>query len=369
MKLSCLKQNLWKSLTIVSKALNSKTTLPILSNILIKTDQGRLKLVGTDLEIGITSWLGAKIDQEGEIAIPSKLFLEYINSLKDEKIDLQSTETHLKVKTKNNISNIKFINSSEFPSIPKINEESEIITIKGNQLKNGLENVFFAATHDETRPALNGVLLKILDKKINFVATDSYRLAQKEIKNNKIKNESEVIIPNKTTSEIIRILQYFPDIDIKIGMTQNQIFLKIEDEVEIVSRLIEGGFPAYEQIIPSNFQSTIIINRNELLDAIKLTNLFAKENSNNLKLEINPQDKTVIVSATSTYLGDASSTIEANIEGDGLDIAFNARYLTDVLMALNNDNIQLNFSGKLSPAVVTIPGSDEYHYVIMPLRI
>ncbi len=367
MKLLCIKDNLWKSLSIVSKAINQKATLPILSNVLIVTDQGQLKIIGTDLELAFISWLGAKIDEKGEIAIPAKLFFEYVSSLKDEKINLQTTDTHLKIKTENNTSNIKIFNASEYPSIPQI-EEGLSFTIKTEQLKEGLEDVFFAATNDETRPVLNGVFLKVFEDKIHLVATDSYRLARTEIAA-KAKMEKEIIIPNRTVSELIRVLPFFPKKEVDVYIHNNQVALKIEGELEVISRLIEGNFPAYEQIIPNNFQSTVLVNRNDFLNAIKLTNLFAKENANNVKVEILPKDKNLRFSATSSYLGDTSTTLEAKIEGDQLDIAFNARYLPDVLTTLSSEDIQLNFSGKLSPAVLTLPGDGQYHYVIMPLRI
>jgi DNA polymerase-3 subunit beta len=365
MKLSCTKEKLNKGINIVSRIVSPRGTLPVLNNILIKTDKGRLKISATDLEIGINTWVGAKVDSEGGITIPSRLIADFVSTNNDETINLELKDTTLALKSDKYEAHIKGIEASEFPLIPEVKKDSAV-SVKSKNFKELINQVVFSAALDETRPILTGILLSIKDNVLKLVATDSYRLSEKKyILDKKISEELNVIIPQRTMHELARILTDSEEnVDIKVG--ENQIHFSFGD-TQLVSRLIEGSYIDYTQIIPKKYETRTEIMVSEFANAIKMASLFARESANNIKLKIS-KDKVDII-AVSPQVGDNVSKVDAKTEGKDLEIAFNAKFILDVLSVIKEEKINLEVIDKMSAGVIKPVKDKNYIYLIMPLRV
>ncbi len=365
MKVSCTQENLAKGLGVVSHMVASRTTLPVLNNILIKTEKGRLKLSATDLEIGISTWIGAKVDQEGATTCPARLILEYTTTNTDKTIKLELKDTTLNLSSEHFKANIKGIEAAEFPLIPEVKEEQKI-EVSAADLRDAITKTVLACAIDETRPVLAGVLVKIDSNKIKLVATDSYRLAEKTINITNIVKPITFIIPQRTMAEINRLIDDSVDkVEIKIG--ENQVQFKL-GPTEIVSRLIEGSFPDYKQIIPVNIKTTVELSTAAFANAIKMASFFARDSANNIKLQFK-KPKGLQVLAVSPQVGDNQSSLEATITGEDLEIAFNSKFILDVLQVVNSEKITIEMAGNLSAGIIRPLKDKNYLYIIMPLRI
>src|SRR4030043_2378674 len=257
MKLSCTQENLNRGLGLVSRMISSRTALPILGHALLKTDKGRLKLSATDLEIGINTWIGAKVEKEGVITIPGRLLSDFIAVCDDKKINLSTEKQDLNLKSEKYQAKIKGTNAEEFPLIPEV-KEAHNFEIPAKSLEEAISQVVLACAIDESRPVLSGILIKIAGNKIKIVATDSYRLAEKIITLSKNPGfNKDIVVPAKTMNELARILTSVSAATVKVAVSENQIQFNIDDNIEIVSRLIEGNFPNYEQIIPEKYTSQV----------------------------------------------------------------------------------------------------------------
>lgn len=365
MKISCTQENLAKGLSITSHTVSARTTLPVLSNILLKIDKGRLKLSATDLEIGINTWVGAKVDQEGAITIPARLLLEYVNTNNDKNINLELKETTLHLESAHFKANIKGIEASEFPLIPEVKDGLKM-EISAAELKDGISKTVFACAVEETRPVLTGVYFKVAGGKLKLVATDSYRLAEKNIQLiSGGEKSANFIVPARTMSEIGRLIdEEVEKVEIKVG--ENQVQFKL-GPTEVVSRLVEGSFPDYEQIIPQNIKTTIELSTAQFTNAIKMASFFARDSANNVKL-VYKKPKTFQIKAVSPQLGDNVSEVEASGSGDEVEIAFNAKFILDVMGVLGSESLSLEMAGALSPAILRAAKNKDYLYIIMPLR-
>lgn len=366
MKFSCLRENLTKSLNLTSKIIPLKPSLPVLGNLLLETEKGRLKISSTNLEMGIIYKIGAKIEEEGSITIPAKLFTEYINSLPEEKVEIKIKDLDVEINCGNYNAKIKGLAASEFPLIPIIKEEP-IIKINPKLFYNNLLYVMFSVSLDESRPILGGVFLDIFKDKIKLVSTDSYRLSEKVIeKKTEVKENINLVVPQRTIQELLRVLSESEE-ELQISVTEDQILFKT-GEIELVSRLIEGKFPAYEQIIPSEWQTKIEAETEKFISAIKTVFLFSKETAGNIKLEALKSNK-LIIKSTVTQVGEAQSIVDSKIEGEEIEIAFNAKYLLDVLSTIKSKKVYLEMNGKLNPGVIKPAEEKDYTHIIMPLRI
>jgi len=367
MKLSCTQENLAKGLSIVSRSVATRATLPVLSNILIQTDKGRLKLSATDLEIGIHTWIGAKIDAEGAITVPARLLSDYINNNSDKTINLTLDTTTLKLESEHFKANIKGIEASEFPLIPQVKKSVEI-TLASLELASGINKTVIATALDESRPVLAGVYFySDADKNLKMVATDSYRLAEKSIKLvNPPEKDFKFIVPARTMAELARILGTAGP-SLKILPGENQVEFSMEDTI-LVSRLVEGSFPDYAQIIPKESKSTAEMATPQFNNAIKMASLFARESANNIKLKITTPDK-VEVLATSSQVGDNVSALNGTVKGESVEIAFNAKFILDALAVIGSDKVTIELSGNMAPGILRGTKDPNYLYVIMPLRI
>lgn len=368
MEITILQKNLKKGLNIVQNIIGKNLTLPILNNILMITEKSRLKLVATDLEMAITYWTLCKIKKSGEITIPAKLFSEFINNLPDKKIEIKSKDNLLQIECENFRSHIKGTDDKEFPIIPKIKGES-IVKIEALKLKQALSQVVNFVSLSDIRPEISGIFINIDSQEIKLVATDSFRLGEKTLpKKEKNGIKKSVIIPLKTAQELIRILSdQDKEETVEILLEQNQILFKTSD-IQLVSRLIEGTYPNYEQLISKQFETTLILDRSEFLNAVKITSLFSSK-INDLRLKIMPKKELVEVFAQDTEVGGSVSQLKGEIRGKDIEIIFNHKYLLDGLNNISSEKVLLGLNGEASPGIVKPVGDPSYVYVIMPIKL
>lgn len=367
MKIVILKENLSKGLNIISRIVSTRGSLEVLSNILIKTEKGRVCLSATNLEVGINYMVGAKVEADGAITVPARLFTEFVNSLPGEKITLELDGDTLHSKSDNYKSDIKGISADEFPLIPEIKEE-KAFSIKPSVLKEAINLVGFAAAVDDSRPVLAGVYMKTDGSKLTLAATDSYRLAEKvvDLGSEKAK-KSEIIVPAKTLLELSRILgEIDENKNVDVYLSENQILFEANG-LDFISRLIEGQFPNYRQIIPENSDTKANIPREELANAVKIASLFAKENANSIKISLKNKGK-VEVDSGGSQIGNNITTIKTEVKGKDGEVSFNGKYVLDVLNIIREPEISLEISGKLNPGVIKTVKDKNYICIIMPLR-
>lgn len=351
-----------KGLGAIEKIAASKSTLPILNNVLIKVEDNQVVLTATDLEVSINYYLGGKVDSPGSITVPSRVLINFINNLNEKKINLEVKDNVLLATTEKSEASINGISAEEFPIIPKIKGE-EILEIKGQTFKTAINQVGFATSFDESRPVLTGVYFAIDSDSFKIVATDSYRLAEK-ILTISSKKKANFIVPNKTIQELHRVISGTEDI--KIVLSENQVMFVLPD-MEITSRIIEGEYPDYEQIIPKNFKTKAVLATHELANTIKTASFFAKESANNVKILF--KKDLIDVEATSSQLGSFKSQLKGLVTGDDNEINFNAKYILDALNGIESDEVELEVVGKLNPGVIKpVGGKDGITYIIMPLR-
>lgn len=366
MKISCLQENLSKGLGIVGRSVGTKVTLPVLSNILLKTEKGGLKLSATDLEIGIHTWIGAKVDADGAITIPSKILLDYVNTNSDKKINMELKEANLALSSDHFKANIKGIDAAEFPTIPEVKKKTGI-EVNSSDLLKAIGKTLIAVALDESRPVLSGIYFITKGDILKMAATDSYRLAEHELKlSKKITEDFNFIVPQRTMAEVLRLLSEAPE-KILISVGENQVEFSLGETV-LVSRLIEGAFPDYSQIIPGKLSTKMVVERGEFTAAIKMASLFAREAANNIKIKVSAPNKISVI-ASSPHLGDNVSEVTGEVSGEGLEIAFNAKFILDILAVEDSEKIILEFSGNLSPAMFRAEKHADYFYIIMPLRV
>jgi DNA polymerase-3 subunit beta len=373
MKLSILQENLAKGLSIVSHSVTTKAQLPVLGNILLTTDKGRLKLSATNLEMGINYWVGAKIEKEGTLSVPAKFLTEFVSSLPPEKIELEVQGNSLFISSGGYKANFVGLSSSEFPPVPTLKDKETIVFSSGD-LARAISQVTFAAAQDEGRPQLTGVLLIIKADDLLMVATDGYRLSLKKLAGIKgIKDIKEfkkgLIIPSRTLIEIGRIInerEQSSEVGLAITPDSNQIIFST-NEAEIVSRLIEGAFPDFEKIIPEKGKTKIICETETLIRAVRMASIFARESANIIKLKT--QNSKLKISANATQVGENTSEIEAKSEGEENKIAFNSRYLLDFLNSVETEQVAFEMTNPLNPGVFKPVGDQSFLHIIMPVRV
>lgn len=366
MKLTCLQENLNKGVAVVSRLVSTRGTLEILGHILLKTESGRLKLSATNLEIGINYKVGAKIDKEGEITVPARIFSELVTQLPKGKINLELKNETLFTKIGDYETSLKGLSAEEFPLIPRV-KEKKLISLPAADLRDAINLVTFAAAPDESRPVLAGVYIKSEKGKLVFAATDSYRLVEKTI-NLKSKEgiTKEAIVPARSLAELARILDSTEGNDVDVYLDESQIMFETE-ELEFTSRLIEGQFPDYKQIIPTSFETRATASVGEFSNIVRVATLFSKEAAGSITVEVAKEGKINVVSSGSQY-GESNASCAATVKGKDAEIVFNGRYLLDVFGSISGDSVSLELNGKLNPGVVRKEGDESFVYVIMPLR-
>jgi DNA polymerase-3 subunit beta len=368
-KLSVMQENLARGLSVVSRAVSSRSTLPVLANVLLKTEDAGLKLTATNLEIGVTYWVPGKIDQDGATTVPAKLLTDLVNSLPSgDRVDLEVGPGEvLHVQAGRFQSHLKGIDADEFPAIGT-GGDRPTTRIAQNVLRKALAETTFAAASDEARPILTGVLAKFEGNELTLAAADNYRIAVKTVPILDAVPETSVVIPARALVELARVLADVDDpVEVVIAQGRNQVLFHI-DGVDLVSRLIDGQFPNYQQVMPQTHATRAIIDREELLRAVRPAALIAHESANIVKLQIGDDSEAGITVSANAEVGDHVGQVEAAVEGDGTTIAFNARYLADVLTNVTAEQFALELNGPLSPGVFKPVGDDRYVHVVMPVR-
>lgn len=379
MKFTCTQENLNEGLQIVQHATTKNANLPILNNILITLKDNNIQLSSTNLEIGITCLIRGKIEEEGTYTVNAKLISDYVNLLPKENIDINLKNQELNIKCNHNQTKIKGIEANDYPLIPKINKENPLI-IEAEKFKKALDSVLFAVSKNESRPELNGVYFKISKKELTLAATDSYRLAERKIKLEKGIEDDDIdlIIPAKTLQEVSRILNIKKNDlndsnEISIYLDEGQI-LFVYNDVELISRLIEGNYPDYEQIIPQKNNTQVITSVSDLVKNIKTVSLFVKDNINDITLQfnVNKEDavnSNIVVKAFNEQLGESTAEVNANITGIDNNIILNYLYLVEGLNNLDSAEVKLEIIDNLSPMIISsVDKDDKYLYIVMPIR-
>lgn len=375
MKVSVLQENLAHGLNIVSRAVSPRSTLPVLSNVLVATDEGRLRLSATNLELGITCWIGAKIEEEGSITVPARTFSDLIGTLPSAPVDmLLNVRTQaLNVKCGTSNTDIKCIDSQEFPPMPEA-DLSEGIQVNVADLKEMIHQVVFAASNDEARPILTGVLVTIQGNRLTMEAADGFRLSIRRSElSSQVSKPVKAVIPARALAELARISG---DGDKPITMVlpprRGQVIFRMKD-IELASQLIEGSFPELDQVIPRSYQTRTILSTSAFLKACKQAEIFAREGSHIARISITPGGEmkpgTVEISGHSEETGFNQTVIDATIEGPSILIAFNVRYMREVLDVIKTPNVALETTADTSPGVIHPVGDDSFTHVIMPMHL
>ena len=375
MKLTCLQENLNRGLSIVGRAVATKTTLPITNNVLLATDEGRLKLVATNLEMAISYWMGAKIEDEGAITVPARLLTEFVSSLPSDTISIHlspQTKT-LGLKCARFEARISGIDAKEFPPIPSV-DEGITTEVEVEALRQAINQVVFAAATEESRPVLTGVCTQFENKTLTLAAADGFRLAvfKMPIKD-KVSQKIEVIIPARTLAELNRLMGDQEEaVTITLNPNKSQVLFRLKS-TELVSQLVQGTFPNYAQLIPQSYNTRMIVSVADFLRATKTASIFARDGSGIVRLVITPGGESnpgkLSVSARSEEIGDDVGEIDATVEGADAKIAFNGKYLTDVLSVLRESQVALETTSPSSPGLLRPVGTDNYTHVVMPMFV
>ncbi len=377
MKLTCLPEKLAEGLATAGRVVSSKSTLPVLGNVLLQTDGGQLKLAATNLELAVSCWVGAKVEAEGAITLPARLLIDYVALLgagEPLHLELKGKKAHLACGRFE--ANISGIDADDFPPIPTVSGGASL-AIKASVLKEAIEQVVFAAAPDDSRPVLAGVLVTIQEGKLTLAAADGFRLAVRKLDlGDADAPELSMIVPARTLSEVARGLPDDEEEEVQVAATpdRHQVLFK-HKQAEIVSRLIDGQFPDYNRIIPKESKTRVTLQTAELLRATKAAQVFARDNSMIVRLQMSlPEGDDglgrVTVTATSTEVGDNTGDVDASVEGEAQHVAFNGRYLRDALEALDAQQTYLEITGPASPGVIRpASGPNGYLHVIMPMHV
>ncbi|MCY3979504.1 MAG: DNA polymerase III subunit beta [Chloroflexi bacterium] len=372
MIVSVLQENLARSLNIVTKAVDSNPPLPVLANVLLETEDSRLKISATNLELSISVWIGAKVEQTGSITLPARTFSELVTSLSPERVDLHldaATHTvHLRCGVQT--SNIRGIDADEFPPIN--HNESADLQVQGESLREMINQTAFAAAREQNRPILTGVYLQLEAAGMTMAAADGYRLAVRTAEIGASFDErQDMVVPARTMSEVARIIEDEQEVGIALPAQRNSVTF-FAPNVVISSQLLEGRFPDFASIIPRSFVTSTVMYTNDLLAVCQRAEIFARDNANSANLRVKPalnpgEPAEVLIVGKSAERGDSEGMLDATAEGEPLDISFNIRYLIDVLRVINEERVVFQSNGPENPGVLKPENRDDFTHVIMPM--
>jgi DNA polymerase III subunit beta len=372
MKLTCLQENLNLGLQITGHLVNKNINLPILNNVLMEISEGNLKLSSTNLEIGITCSVRCKSEQEGTFTVEGKLLSEYVNLLPNDQVDLELVENDfIKVACKNSETKIKGIESSDFPVIPQI-EKVNPYKVNIDKLKKSLSQVLFSVAVSESRPEISGVLMHFNKEKGNLVivGTDSYRLSERKVPITTNETDKEVIVPLKTLQELLRILNNIKENseveEMEIYISDNQILFTV-DTIELISRLVEGQYPDYSQIIPTETKTSVVASTSELVKLIKRVALFSKTGIFDINLTFDPA-KGLVIKATNAQVGESTSELDVEFTGDKNETVLNYRYLLEGLNNVDSSEVTISLVDGNVPCLIRPKEKNDYLYIVMPIK-
>ncbi len=377
MKLSCTRDNLHQGLSITSHLINRKVNLPILQNVLVKAEGGKIRFTSTNLEVAVNCTVRGKVDESGEHTIPSKLFFDYVSLLPNETIHLVTEQDNINIKCGNYKTKINGLPASEFPLVPKI-DHKHTFEIPADDLKKALSKVLFSVATNEARPELTGILLRFFIKdsegRLTLASTDSYRLSEKTIPViSGVDKEHSLVIPAQTLTELSRIISVFKDdVDVpssvSMNLSENQIVF-VYGKVELISRVIDQEYPDYKQIIPDQFQTKVVIDKNDFIKAVKTASLFSKTGLFDVTLEFDVESKLLYVKAIDSTRGNNITTCSADIKGANNSVTVNFRYLLDGLQVISDDRIIFEMIDPSNPCLITpINSTEKYRYLVMPIK-
>lgn len=363
MKIIITQENLKAGLMTVSRVVGNSSTLPILNNVMLETENGLLKISGTNLETGISTYVRCSVEQEGGICVGVKTITDLINSLPSSNISMESNDSETLINTEHTKLSIKHLPTEDFPLIPKIDESSKI-KIQAQELKTALDQVMFAASSSETQPEISGILFWFGEEQVLITATDRYRLAEKGIPYQG-KIDYKIIVPHRSGAEISRLLTGL-DKEVELSVTGTQIALTLENTY-LVTRLIDGQYPDYQQIIPDNHNTTIILDRTELLSALKTTSVFSR-GSGSINFEFSTETNQVKLSSEAHDLGQGAVEILSKITGESGKLIINYRYLLDFLTNLNTETLVMKIIDSNGPIMFLPETNEKYLYLVMPIK-
>jgi DNA polymerase-3 subunit beta len=384
MRITCQQDHLSRGLAIVSRAVGGRTTLPVLNNVLLASDGDRLKLSATNLEIGITTWVPGAVESEGQLTVPARLLTDFVNSLPaGQGVELEgNARSHtLHLKSGRYTANVKGIDADEFPPIPTA-EDRPSFPIPSDKLKEIIGQVAFSAARDESRPVLAGVNVKVDESKLTLSAADGFRLSLRETElDRSLPEKIDIIVPARALTELARLLgDNDEDVEVTVTANRTQILFKVRGavgeggDVNLVSRLLEGQFPDLLRVVPKTHTTRVQVKRTDFMTATKIAALFARDSANVVRLEITPGAEgglapgKIALSANAAEVGDNHGELDASVEGEETYISFSSEFLADVLGVLPNDDIALELTGPLSPAIIRGLGLADYTHVIMPMH-
>lgn len=374
MKISLIQENLAKALLHINKAVSNRPNIPVLANVLLETEKGQLKLSATNLEIGVSSWIGASVAEEGSITVSAKLLADFVNSLKPGKIELIQQGQTLVVKSVDNTAEFFIIPADDFPTLPEVEGEASL-DLNALQFADAIASTVFAAGTDESRPVLTGALLTAEKKELSVVALDGFRLSKKKLTlDNALPEAITEVVPAKALSEVEKLIKDTANeesrLKIYLMSNRNQMLFKLDD-VELTTRLIEGKFPNYEDILPSEKLLTFKIKKSDFSDTLKVVSIFARNVvGNKARFKVDTTEEKLMLAANVIDLGNNESTVKVkNLEGDDFEAGFNVRFLSEMTNAIKSDDIIFESNGPTAPGVFLDPDDKDFIHVIMPMRL
>jgi len=384
MKIICTQENFKRAILNCERVVSRQSTLPILNNILLEAEKGRLKISATNLEIGMVVKIGAKIEKEGKITIPARILGSFVNNLPGgDNLNLEISGENLKIKSGNAKASIKGLNAADFPLIPQRKSENQLI-LPISDLKKAIEKTLISVANNEARPELTGINLTLKEKEVFFAATDSFRLSEQKInilpenKNEQtyrvlVEKGGNVIIPAATLTEIHRITGNLEGGSIKITIEENQVFFE-NNEITLVSRLINGKYPDYQHIIPKDFKTRTVGDKNMFLSAVKMASIFSSGKTNEIVFKISSDEFKTIVEARSAEAGENSTEIKNDVLGPSQEAILNSRYLLDGLNSISTSQVAILINGPATPIAIKEINEqsgevlDDYVYIVMPIK-
>lgn len=372
MKIEILKESLKSGLLIIERVIGRNISLPILQNVLLEVEDSFLKLTSTDLETTINVWILAKIIKKGRVVVPAKFLSSFISSIPTQKLIIEAKEQNLSIDSEKTKTQIQGYNPEDFPIIPKI-KDAQLLQVNGKRFFQGLSQVMDVASSSQTRPEISGIYFSFLKSNLKMAATDSFRLAEKSMELEKsIKKDHSFILSQRTAKDIVAILENKEE-GLILYTSQNQVLfesLMKETEhpsIQITSRLIDGEYPNYQDIIPNKFKTNVVVKKDEFLSQIKTAALFSGK-INEVKLLINQEQKTIEIFAKSSDIGESRATIPAKVEGEEVQVSFNYKFLIDGLLNIKSSEVMFDISKEDGPCVLRPVGDASYLYVVMPIK-
>ena len=375
MKISCLQENLAKGLSVVGRAVGTRSTLPQASHVLLASDEGRLKLVATNLEIAITCWIGAQVEEEGAVTIPARLLTDFVTSLPNERIDmsLPARAKQLNLTCARNEASVSGMDAADFPPVPPVDDGFRL-KLDAKALRAAIEHVEFAAAADDTRPVLTGIHTLLEDSELTLAAADGFRLAVYKLAlGQEVPEKVEVIIPARAMRELMRLLADEEEpLELAFNAARSQVLFRMKS-VEMVATLVQGTFPNYSQLIPGSYASRALIDMRQFLQETRIAAIFARDGSGIVRIQLQPGEDVapgkLIISARAEEIGEHRGEMDVKIEGEASKIAFNSKYLQDVLQVLDCAQVALETSTPSSPGVLRPVGVENYVHVVMPMFV